>query len=170
MVLKKDDIIRDLVLCQIKAQSIHEDYVAKREADRVAKLKGDGLDQNTPPLIDESCLHRANYRGILISLLKPNEHTTRLDTTSISRVDAFGMWESYIHALLREEKLSVHTIRRLLEKGLPESPLEIAFSIPESSPDILRAMIVMGAFSEKEMVDWVEGDDERPRQHLTTSS
>jgi hypothetical protein len=145
MVLKKDDIIRDLVLCQMKAQSIHDDYVAKR----VAKLKGDGLDQNTPPLIDESCLHRANYRGLLISLLKPDEHTTRLATTPISRVDAFGMWESHIHALLREEKLSVHTIRRLLAKGLPESPLEIAFRIPESSPDILRAMIVMGAYSEK---------------------
>jgi hypothetical protein len=174
MVLIKDDIIRDFVLCQIKAQSIHDDYVAKRvakrEADRVAKLKGDGLDQNTPPLIDGSCLHRANHRGLLISLLKPDEHMTRLATTPISRVDAFGMWESHIHALLCEEKLSVHTIRRLLENGLPESPLEIAFRIPESSPDILRAIIVMGAYSEKEMVDWVKGDDERPKQHLTTRS
>jgi hypothetical protein len=157
MVLIKDDIIRDLVLCQIKAQSIHDEYVAKRvtkrEADRMGKLKGDGLEQNTPPLIDGSSLHRANYCGLLISLLKPDEHTTRLATTPISRVDAFGMWESHIHALLREGKLSVHTICRLLEKRLPESPLEIAFCIPESSPDILRAIIVMGAYSEKEMVD-----------------
>jgi hypothetical protein len=97
----------------------------------------------------------SKYRGFLPSLLMPDEHRTRFATIPILRVDAFGLWGSYFHAVIQEKNVSIHTIRQILEHRKPESPLEIALRVRENSPSIYQAMVTMGAYSDKDIDDWI---------------
>lgn len=100
----------------------------------------------------------AKYRWFLTKLLMPDEHQTRYATKPISRADAFDLWILCFDALQqkREEKMPVYNIRRMLETGEPESPLEIAFRVRDDTPSMYQAMVAMGAYSDKDIDDWIK--------------